>query len=139
MAAIDLNLNPGRTDLRVFGAAALVAFGTLAALTHWHWQGPEWLSVGLGALAVLSGLLALVAPAANRPLYVVLMIAVYPIGLVVSYIVLAVVFFGILTPVGLVFRLIRRDELRRRFDPDASTYWVDRPAVTDTQRYFRQF
>ena len=139
MAVIDLDLNPSRKDLRVFGAAALVAFGGLGALNHWPWGGPTWLTLALAALGVVSALLALFRPGANRPLYVVLMIAVYPIGLVVSYVMLGVVFFGILTPVGLIFRLIGRDELSRRIDPDATTYWVDRPTNTDPKRYFRQF
>ena len=62
-----------------------------------------------------------------------------PIGFVVSHIVMAVMFYVILTPVGLVFRLIGRDPLQRRFDRQAASYWVPRERVTDPRRYYRQF
>ena len=53
--------------------------------------------------------------------------------------VITLVFFGLFAPVGLIFRLIRRDALHRKFEPEAPTYWVPRPKITDPKRYFRQF
>jgi hypothetical protein len=53
--------------------------------------------------------------------------------------VLAMVYYGIFTPIGLGLRLMGRDPLRRRFDPQARSYWVDRRAPADVKRYFRQF
>ena len=49
-------------------------------------------------------------------------------------------FVGLLfTPIGLAMRLVGRDPLRRRFDRQASTYWIKRPEQDETGRYFRQF
>jgi hypothetical protein len=45
----------------------------------------------------------------------------------------------VFTPIGLFFRLIGRDPLHRRFQPEADTYWVGRRPATDVRRYFRQF
>ena len=42
--------------------------------------------------------------------------------------VMAVIFFGIVSPVGLVMRMCRRDFLRLRFDPEAQSYWLPRSA-----------
>ena len=52
---------------------------------------------------------------------------------------MAVLFYGVFTPIGLFFRLIGRDPLHRRFQPEADTYWVARRPATDVRRYFRQF
>ncbi len=45
---------------------------------------------------------------------------------IVSPIVLGVIFYGVFTPVGLVMRMARRDAMKRRFEPGAPTYWIER-------------
>ena len=62
----------------------------------------------------------------------------YPIGWVVSHVVLAVLFLGVFTPVAVLFRLIGRDALARRRPPDRATYWLPMPAPDDVRSYFRQ-
>ena len=81
----------------------------------------------------------MVAPRANLPLYVGLTVLTYPIGYVVSHVVMGLVFFGMLTPLALIFRLIGRDVLHRSFDESSKSYWVDSKPVKDPRRYFRQF
>jgi Saxitoxin biosynthesis operon protein SxtJ len=44
----------------------------------------------------------------------------------VSPIVLGLVFYTTLTPIGLLLRLTGKDVLRLRLDRDASTYWIER-------------
>lgn len=145
---IDLNLKPDRKHLAGFGWAALVIFGLLGGLVTWKHAilgihlGPSaarTTAMALWAVGALSGLLSLVKPEWNRPLYVALTLAAFPIGFVVSHVIIAVIFFLIITPVGLVFRLMGRDALTRRLDRNARTYWVDRPPVDSVERYFRQF
>ena len=41
-------------------------------------------------------------------------------------IVMRLLFFGVVTPIGVTLRLIGRDPLRRRRDPMASSYWIVR-------------
>lgn len=48
------------------------------------------------------------------------------LGRVVSPIVLGAVFFGLFTPVGLLMRAFGRDAMRRRFEPAARSYWLER-------------
>ena len=50
------------------------------------------------------------------------MFAVFPIGWVVSHLLLGVVYFLVLTPIGLTLRALGRDPLERRFDQSASSY-----------------
>ena len=93
----------------------------------------------LWALAALCTIVGVAVPLALRPLYVGLTLVSLPIGFVVSHVIMFVVFYGVLTPVGLVFRLVGYDPLRRKLEPGADTYWVRRRLENDTKRYFRQF
>ena len=52
---------------------------------------------------------------------------------------LALVFYGLFTPLGLLFKITRRDRLRRRFRADRSTHWIPKEQPTDMRRYLRQF
>ncbi len=144
---IDINLKPDQKTLRQFGLISLVGFGLLGGLVYWR-NGLFGLDFGVSAkpiayslwgIAGLSGLLSLVAPRANLPLYVGLTVLTYPIGYVVSHVIMGIIFFGMFTPLALIFRLIGRDALHRRFDQSSKSYWGDRKPVKDLRRYFRQF
>ena len=78
-------------------------------------------------------------PAAGRRLYVAWMRAAAPLGFTFSHLVLAVVYYAVLTPIGLVLRLAGRDPLQRRFDRQATTYWIERQTAPDPTRPFKQF
>lgn len=142
-----LNLDPDRKQLRQFGFFALGAFGILGAVVLWKGVlfGVSFgvkagaVALGLWGLGVVSALLSLAWPSGNRPLFVVLSVVAFPIGWVVSHAVLAILFFCVLTPVGLLFRLIGRDPLERVFERERKSYWVDLPDVTEKKDYFRQF
>ena len=129
----ELNLRPTEKQLRQFGFVALVAFGILGMTLG------SSVAYGLWALGVLSALLSVLWPSGNRPLFVVLSLVAFPIGWALSHVVLALFFYGVLTPVGLLFRLLGRDPLDRAFDPERKSYWVDLAEVTDKRDYFRQF
>ena len=49
------------------------------------------------------------------------------------------IYYLVLTPVGLLLRIRGYDPLNRKFQPRADTYWVERETSVDTDRYFRQF
>jgi hypothetical protein len=40
--------------------------------------------------------------------------------------VMALLFFVVVTPVAVICRLLGHDPLRRKLDPAAATYWIDR-------------
>ena len=139
MAVIDLDLDPPPRALRVFGVASAVVFSGLGAFA-WH---KGWISTpvasGAFAVATCSLMAAVLWPKANRPLFVLLSVLAWPIGLVLSYVVLGLLFFGVLTPVGLLFRLIGRDPLRLRKGASAASHWVPYERRGTLERYFRQF
>ena len=77
-------------------------------------DGARWVSYSLWALGVVSALLSLVFPAGNRFLFVALTVISYPIGYVVSLVLMAIFFYGVVTFVAIVC-LIGCDVLKRKF------------------------
>ena len=123
-------------QLRQFAGLFLVVFGALAA---WRWFGGThdgW-AIGLGAAAALVGVTGLVHPPAVGPIFTGWMMAAFPIGWTVSRLVLATVFFVVMTPIALVFRAFGRDTLRLR-RARAATHWVPRAQAGGAEEYFRQ-
>lgn len=41
------------------------------------------------------------------------------------------VYYAVVTPVALLLRALGKDSLRRRFDPDARSYWIRRDPGAD--------
>ena len=138
MAIVDINWNPSRKELKVFSLLLIVFFAIVAGLA-WR-KGASFetscLIAGGGAVVGIAGVLS---PAFIRIVYVVWMAAVFPIGFVVSNVVLAVVFYGVVWPIGILTRLTGRDALLLRFDREAKTYWNVRQPTRDPRRYFRQY
>ena len=139
MALIEMNWHPTKRECRRFGVTALVA-STLVALVLVWWKdlSPVWALVIFAAGAAVFGL-ALASDRLIRPVYVGLTLVTWPIGYVLSVVVMAVFYFGVLTPIGLVCRLLGRDPLHRRWDADASTYWTPHRPAEHAGRYFNQF
>ncbi len=147
MALVDIDFNPDRSTLRSFGWIALCGFGFIAAIA---WYEVLIFSFGLGAarlpvtlvfaaLGVIAALFSLVWPQANRFLYVGLALITFPIGFVLSYVILGTLFYVIIAPIGLIMRLLGKDPLDQRFRPEAQSYWVDAPASRPKESYFKQF
>ena len=138
MSIVEINWNPSRKELKVFSLLLIVFSAVVAWMVHRKGGSVEAVSL-VASIGTAAGIAGLVCPPFIRVVYVVWMAAVSPIGIVVSNVVIALVFFGVVCPVGFLMRMTGRDALQLRFDPDARTYWNEREAVTDPRRYFRQY
>lgn len=103
-------------------------------------DGAQWTAFfAVGALGV-SGMLAMLASrAVATRLYRGWMFAALPIGWTFSHIILGAVFYLVITPIGLILRLLGYNPLMPQPDRAAPTYWLDHPQEKDPKRYFRQF
>jgi hypothetical protein len=111
-----------RAELRNFG---LIVGGIFGALALWPAiiRGGNvrlWL-LGVAATLILP---ALMAPRVLGPAHRAWMALGSALGWVNTRVVLGVIFFGLITPMGFVLRLAGRDPMRRAFDPGATTYRV---------------
>ena len=135
MSLFQLNRNPQPQELRWFAGLWFPAFCGSAGLWLLRHQRPR-LAVACGAAAAIVALVGLASPSAIRPLYRFLIRVTFPIGWVVSHLVVAAAYFLVITPIGILMRLWH-DPMRRAFDRPARSYWIDcKPAERD--RYFRQ-
>ncbi len=138
MTIADFNLKPSARMLREFGIIALFGFGLVGGLVGWKWDA--WMvSYVLWGLGVVSILLGLVQPRLLLPLYMILMVVAFPIGFVISNVILLVLYFGLFTPMALVFRMVGRDTMHRKFDPEAGSYWVERTDSKPVAQRFKQY
>lgn len=133
----DLPLKPTPRMLRQFSGAWLVVFAGLAgqrALLR-HQPGA---ALVLGALAVL-GLVGLVRPALIRWPFIGATVITFPIGWVLSQLVLLFMFLLVITPVARFLRFRGRDILQLKRPPDNVSLWKQRPEQTEPGRYLKQF
>lgn len=136
---IEINWNPTRKDLWIFAGILSAMLLTLAALGQLRFGWPTGVNVGLAAVSLVLLLTACLRIAWVRPVYLGWMLAVFPIGWVVSHLVLAAVYFGVFWPIGLALRLTGYDPLQLRPSPDRTSYWTKRPSAPSAERYFRQY
>jgi hypothetical protein len=132
----DIEWQPPSRKLRQFAGLWLAFFGALAV---WCWVADHrQVAILLGILALGLGGTGLAAPGAIRLVYVGWMVLAFPLGWTLSHVLLAIVYYGVFTPIGIIFRVIGRDalHLRRR---DCASYWVARPEPESVRRYFEQF
>lgn len=134
---IAIQWNPERKQLRQFAAVWFPAF---CALVGWmvgkktgHWGGVQitWGICGAVALG------AVIYPPLIRPIFVGLILATFPIGWVVSHLLLGAIFYGIVMPIGLVLRLTGHDPLQLK-PPTETTLWKTPVGKTNPASYLRQ-
>ncbi len=135
---IDIKRKPSDREMRCFGVIPLLFFGLIGGLVFLQDQAIILPSI-LWSIGALLCILSYGVRAFRLPLYVGWMKAVSPIGWTISHLLLAMVYYLIITPMGLMMRLFRRDSMRRKFEPEAETYWIERRSNGDLARYVRQF
>jgi ABC-type uncharacterized transport system permease subunit len=136
MSLIRIERNPSSRQLLVFGAAWLAFFAFWGGASQM--RGRHGAAEVLLAVAIAVPLLGAASRRALRLAYVAMSYATYPIGYAVSHIVLAVVYFLVLTPIGLAMRLLGNDPLSRTIEPGAKSYWKPRGKSGSAESYFNQ-
>ena len=46
------------------------------------------------------------------------------LGTIVSPVVMGIIYFGVVTPIGIIMRLFRKDILNLKIDKNKNTYWI---------------
>jgi len=123
LAALDVSVPALRRFGWMVGGVALALATFVAWRNEWAFTTLVLIASSLGGLLVVFGT---VLPRALRPVYLVWMGLAFVLGFVMTRVILTLAFVLVFTPVGLFFRLIRRDVLNQKPDPDAETYWIAR-------------
>ena len=134
----DIQFDPTRKTLRQFAGLWLVVFAGMGLWQALARHNPK-LGLSLGALALVVGVAGLTRPDWVRLIYIGWMVLAFPIGWTVSQVILLILYFGLFTPIALVFRLIGRDPLHRARRAGVESYWTPKPAPAGVTSYFKQF
>ena len=123
--------------LRKFGISTGAIIGVLfGILLPWVWNFgfPVW----PWAIFLVLALWGLIHPRSLRPVYRGWMRVGLMISKVTTPIILGVVFYLVFVPVGIIFRMLRHDPMKRNFDSKSDTYRIDKsnqPASTLERPY----
>ncbi len=133
----ELNTKPTRKDLVSFGLIVAAGLGLFGAYAMFRAGKPETAYV----LWAIGGAVLLLAqiPPVGRLLYILWMGFGLVIGFFTAPVIMLVLYTLVIVPVGLWFKVTRRDTMRRKLDPAAKSYWEDYPGSDDPGSYVRQF
>jgi hypothetical protein len=139
MSLIEINWYPKHKELRNFAIIALIASLLIASILY----VVKGVRIQWAAIVVAAGfaifLSSFISLKLTRIIYLGLILVTFPIGWAISMILLTAFYFLLLLPLGLFFRMLGRDPLCRKFEPEAKSYWLTRREPDSLDRYFHQY
>lgn len=131
------SIRSGKKELRQFGIIIAIACGLLGVLLWWRGKTYYSYSFIIAAAFLFSGL---TLPAALKPFQKVWMTISILMGWLMTRVILIILFYGILTPIGLLGRLCGKDFLDIKINKNAPSYWILRDRKEyDKKSYEQQF
>ncbi|MFA7692059.1 MAG: hypothetical protein GX117_08835 [Candidatus Hydrogenedentes bacterium] len=132
-----------KTEQRKFGFVMAAAFAILGLLRtgiryllHGTFANPQWFFV----IALPFLLLALLWPKGLKPVFIAWMKFALVLNWIVTHVMLSIVFFLIIIPMGLFTRLFGSDPLKRQWLPATESYWeAPEEQPEELERYHNQF
>jgi multisubunit Na+/H+ antiporter MnhG subunit len=131
------NIKSGEKELREFGVVVglvLILFGAVAMFRGKPFY-PYLYGAGL-ALAAFGVLM----PKTLKPLQKAWMASALVIGFVMSRLILGILFYLVMTPIGLLMKLFGKDLLDERLEKEKASYWIERGKdAIAAESYEKQF
>ena len=126
--------NPDARELRRFAVAMLIGFAVLGLLAAWRAGGINNVAIVLWSTGVVLAVAAFV-PKLGRVAYLSVYLPTSIIGFVVSTVILTLMFFLVITPLGILLRLLGKDLLQQQ----RQKRWTPVTRVKTEDSYYRQF
>jgi len=139
MGLVSLNLKASEKQLRDFGDIALCMCNFIGLMMIWLKGLSMKAFIGFCITGMVIYLLSRISTRLVRPVYMAMTVVTFPIGWLVSHVVMALFYYVIISGVGLVFKLLKRDPLHRSCNPKADSYWLPYQHKSSTKDYFHQF
>ena len=134
MTLIEINWRPASRQLRQFAVISLAIFPLLG----WLWGASSAAVSLLAAIGLVIAIAGLLRPAIIRPIFLGLMIVTIPIGIVAGELALILIYVAVFIPIGILFKISRRDALKLKIDRQAKTYWQPKKQPRGPEQYYRQ-
>ncbi len=130
-------LNTSDRDLRKFGIMVGGVFAVLGLLFLWRHKAHYPYFLWPGAALVLVGA---IFPRVLKWIYIAWMSVAFVLGFMMAHVILAFLFYLVITPIGLLARLAGKDFLSLKLDRAAKSYWIPRSTKPKSAAdYERQF
>jgi len=130
---MKIRRNPSATDVRRFCAAWAMAAVLMGGVLTWR-RHPAAARV-LWSASALAAAAAFIGPLGRR-FHRLWMALADGIQAVVTGALLVLIFWGVLTPMALIFKLLGRDALRlKKPRGSGGTYWNEHDRISDVESY----
>ena len=130
-------IDSSRSELRKFGFIMAGALAVLWGILLYKDKAYCWYLFGGAFLPLLTGLFA---PMILKPFQKVWMTIAIVMGWIMTRIILSILFYLILTPIGLIMRLLGKDILNMKLDAESPSYWIPRQTdISEKRDYEKQF
>jgi hypothetical protein len=123
--------------IRDFGITFFVIFAVIGGVFLYKGRPSGYGAIGLGLLFLFAGLWA---KSSLKGLFKIWMGFAAVLGFFMSRIILCILFYLVVTPVGLITRLLGKDLLNQRWDQEAESYWIKKEKKPfDKKQYEKLF
>ena len=131
------NIASEKRELRKFGITVGIVLGLLGGLFFWREKEYYFYFLIFSAALLFLGT---VVPILLKPIHKVWMILALLLGWVMTRMILSVLFYLVVTPIGLLAKLFGKDRLDLAFDKSAESYWRSKDNTRqETNDYEKQF
>jgi preprotein translocase subunit Sss1 len=143
MSLVKLNWKPSPKELRQFGAifgSGFLLIGLVKYFWIWDWlfERNEKLGLIFILIGIVGGAIGLTGTKLALPLYWVWMGIAFVLGNIMSRVVITLIYYGVITPISVVARLLGRDKLQLK-KRAVQSYWQDISLPHEPEKYERQF
>lgn len=114
------NIKETKKDLMKFGVSVGVVLLVISALLFWN-EKNSYLYFGI--IGILLTILGIFYPALLRPINKVWMSFAIVLGWVMTRVILIILFYIVLTPIGIIAKIFRKNFLELKIDKSINSYW----------------
>lgn len=131
------NIKSEKSDLRKFGISVGIILMLIAGFLFWKEKESFQILLTIGVVLCIFGV---AIPAVLKPIYWIWMILATILGWIMTRVILSLLFYVILTPIGLIARFLGKQFIELRWDKTYSTYWNYRNKDEfEKEKYAKQF
>ena len=130
------NIKSEKSDLRKFGITIGIILLIITGFLFWKEKESFQIFLTFGVILCVLGV---AIPVILKPIYWIWMIFATILGWVMTRVILGLLYFIIITPIGLIPRLFGKQFLDLRFDKSIDTYWNYRKIQLISSDYEKQF
>lgn len=135
MTWVEINWKPDKRELSQFGLSMIIGFGLFAVVANRYWHLPK-LAILFAVFGGFAGVAGLSGKRVALVAYLPWMALAFILGNIMSRLLVGMFFYLLITPMGLIMRVVGKDTLQRK--NDRASYWSELPVVEQDQ-YQRQF